>query len=64
MIKVDLSALNRLMDELNAQAKKADEAHEATVAHEYLIEPSKMLGLVTMVSHESGLLVTDILKNL
>jgi hypothetical protein len=62
MTKVDLTALNRLMDELNAQARKADEAHEGVVAHEYLIELSKMLGLVTMVSHESALLVTDILK--
>jgi len=62
MIKVDLSALNRLMDELNSQAKTAEVTKEAGVANEYLVELSKMLGLVTMVSHESALLVTDILK--
>jgi hypothetical protein len=56
---VDLSALNRLVEELNAQATLALAAKEPL---DYIAEVGKLYGLVSLLSHETNLLSTEIIK--
>ena len=59
---IDLSALNKLVDELNDQAALALVAKTSKNPLEYISEVSKMNGLVAMIHHETSLLSTEIVK--
>lgn len=58
--KVDLSLLNRLVSELNAQVSLADKIDGATNHHDQVVELSKAIGIVSAISSEAMLLVGDI----
>lgn len=59
---VDLSVLNKLIDELNVQASSAVRAVNSKDALEYVVELSKMQGILSMIHHESNLLSAEIVK--
>lgn len=59
---VDLSVLNKLVDELNKQAAEALKAKDSNNALEYVVEISKMHGLISVVHQESNILASEIMK--
>ena len=59
---VDLSVLNKLVDELNNQANEAVKAKDSNNALDYVVELGKMQGLISLVNHESTILSAEILK--
>lgn len=58
--KLDLTLINSLVQELNAQVAKAEKL--GSINSEYMVEISKASGLLTGIMTESTLLITDITK--